>query len=220
MQIDPLLDGVADPKALRLLAASRIWSQGGHAAVSGMIDRASLDALKAEAERARPMGQRTCLSVSHGTENRGGSPARALRSSPCGEAHRALYASPYVAKSISELCGVAVASSGVGTYHFYEHEGDFFGLHRDFVGCDIAMITCLSQRVTDQPMGGLLVYPNLFRQRLSEVRAEARTKSLTIPLLPGESTILLGGQLPHEVTRIAAGQDRVVAVNCYRLRET
>jgi hypothetical protein len=39
----------------RSIAASRIWSQGGYAAVSGMIGRGLLDALKAEAEDARPL---------------------------------------------------------------------------------------------------------------------------------------------------------------------
>jgi hypothetical protein len=173
--------------------------------------------LKAEAEDARPLGQRAILPISDRTEGRGGSPARALRSSPCGEVHRALHASRQFTDAISEVCGIAVSSTGVGTYHYYESEGDFFALHRDFVGCDIAVITCISQRLTEQPMGGLLVYPNLFCLGLSQVRAAGKVMSLAIPLGPGETAILLGGQLPHEVTPVAAGQDRVVAVNCYRL---
>jgi hypothetical protein len=44
--------------------------------------------------------------------------------------------------------------------------------------------------------------------------------SVSIPLVPGEIAILLGSQLPYEVAPVAAGQDRVVAVNCYRLSET
>ena len=201
------------------LMASRIWSQGGYGAVPDLIGRDLLNALKAEAEKARPLGRRTSLQISEGVEDRGGSPARALRSSPCGELHRALYASPQLTDAISQICGVAVTSTGIGTYHFYEREGDFFGLHRDFVGCDIAVITCISQRLTEQPIGGLLVYPNFFRQGLSNVRAAGKAKSLPLPLAPGETAILLGGQLPHEVTPVAAGQERVVAVNCYRLRE-
>jgi hypothetical protein len=45
---------IRNPMAPRSIAASRIWSQGGYAAVSGMIGRGLLDALKAEAEDARP----------------------------------------------------------------------------------------------------------------------------------------------------------------------
>lgn len=213
MQIEPILEP-------RSLVASRIWSQGGYAAVSGMVGRSWLDALKEEAESARRLGTRTIVPVSDRTEDRGGSPARALRSSPCGEAHRALHVSPQVTDAISETCGVAVSSTAVGTYHFYEREGDFFDLHRDFVGCDIAVITCISQRLNDQPIGGLLVYPNFFHQGLSRVRAAGTTMGLAIPLVPGETAILLGGQLPHEATPVVAGQDRVVAVNCYQLRQT
>jgi len=92
----------------RSLVASRIWSQGGYAAVSGLIGRGLFDALKAEAEDARPLGQRTILPISDRTEDRGGSPARALRSAPCGEVHRALHASRQltdaVAKYVASLC--------------------------------------------------------------------------------------------------------------------
>jgi hypothetical protein len=219
MQIEPFGDDIKRNGA-QVVVASRIWSQGGYAAVSGMIGGGLLDALKAEAGCARPSGQRSGLPFSYRTEERGGSPARALRSLPCGEVHRALHASPQLADSIGEICGVAVTSTGVGTYHFYEREGDFFALHRDFVGCDIAVITCISQRLTEQPMGGLLVYPNLFHQGLSQVRAAGKAMGISIPLAPGDTAILLGGLLPHEVTPIAAGQDRVVAVNCYRLSKT
>jgi hypothetical protein len=204
------------PKAI---TASRIWSQGGYAAVSGIFGRGLLEALKAEAAGVRPLGQRTILPMSNGTEGRGGSPARALRSSPCGEVHQALHASREVAGAISEICGIFVSSTGVGTYHYYEREGDFFALHRDFVGSDVAVITCISECLTEQPAGGLLVYPNLFRLGLSQVRA-AEQASLAIPLVPGETAVLLGGLLPHEVSPVAAGQHRVVAVNCYRLHET
>ena len=171
MKVEPLCEGMSNPMVPRALLASRIWSQGGYAAVAGMIGRGLLDALKAEADGARPLGQRTIQPISDRTEGRGGSPARALRSSQCGEVHRALYASRQLTDAISEICGIAVSSTGVGTYHYYEREGDFFALHRDFVGCDIAVITCISQRLTEQPMGGLLVYPNLFCQALSQVRA-------------------------------------------------
>ncbi len=220
MKVEPVCEDISSPMVPRALMTSRIWSQGGYAAVSGMIGRGLLDALKAEAEGARPLGQRTIQPISDGTEGRGGSPARALRSSPCGEVHRALHASRQFTDAISEICGIAVSSTGVGTYHYYKREGDFFALHRDFVGCDIAVITCISERLTEQPMGGLLVYPNLFCQALSEVRAAGKSMGLAVPLGVRESAVLLGGVLPHEVTPVAGGQHRVVAVNCYRLRGT
>lgn len=217
MPTEPVGDDIRNATVPRSMATSRIWARGGYAVISGMIGRDLLEALKAEAEDARPSGQRMVLPISSRTEHRGGSPARAVRSAPCAAVHRALHASTELVDAIGEMCGFAVTSTGIGTYHFYEREGDFFGLHRDFVGCDIAAITCLSERLAERPVGGLLVYPNLFCQGLSEVRATGNTSSVPIPLRPGETAILLGGQLPHEVTPVVAGQDRVVAVNCYRL---
>jgi len=83
----------------RSIAASRIWSQGDYA---GMIGRGLLDALKAEAEDARPLGQRTILLTSDRTEDRGGSPARSLRSAPCREVHWALHASQQLTNAVAD----------------------------------------------------------------------------------------------------------------------
>ena len=66
-------------------------------------DRAGLlDALKAEAEDAHPLGQPTILPISDRTEDRGGSPARALRSAPCGEVHRAPHASRQLTNAVAD----------------------------------------------------------------------------------------------------------------------
>jgi hypothetical protein len=219
MKVGLPCDDIWNPMVPRPLVASRIWSQGGCTAISGVIGQDLLNALKAEAEVLRPSGRRTLLPISDRTEGRGGSPARALRSSSCGEVHQALHASRQLTDTICQICGIAVSSTGVGTYHFYEQEGDFFALHRDFVGCDIAVITCISQCATEAPMGELVVYPNQFGRVLSQVRAAGKAVGLAIPLAAGDTAILLGGLLPHEVTPVAAGQDRIVAVNCYRLRE-
>jgi len=83
----------------RSIAASRIWSQGDYA---GMIGRGLLDALKAEAEDARPLGQPTILPISDRTEDRGGSPARSLRSAPCREVHWALHASQQLTNAVAD----------------------------------------------------------------------------------------------------------------------
>jgi hypothetical protein len=202
------------------LAASRIWTDGGYLAVSGLIGSSFLEALKAEAEGARPVGQRATVPVSDGTEGRGGSPARAFRSSPGGEVHWALHGSPQLADALGQICGVAMTSTGGGTYSFYEQEGDFLALHRDVDSCDIALITCLSQRCSEQPAGGLLVFPGRHHQGLSQVRSAGKAAGVSVSLVPGDTAILLGGLVPHEVTPVAAGQERVVAINCYRLTDT
>jgi hypothetical protein len=74
MNAEPFREGIGNPMPPRALMASRIWSQGGYAAVSGMIGPGLLDALNAEAEGARPLGERTILRISDRTEGRGGQP--------------------------------------------------------------------------------------------------------------------------------------------------
>ena len=37
-----------------------------------------------------------------------------------------------------------------------------------------------------------------------------------MPLTRGETIVLLGGILPHEVIPMAEGQERIVSVMCYR----
>jgi hypothetical protein len=134
--------------------------------------------------------------------------------------HLALHGSQQLADALGQLCGIAMTSTGGGTYSFYEQEGDFLALHRDIVSCDVALITCLSQRLSEQPAGGLLVYPSRHHQWLSQVRSAGRAAGVSVSLVPGDTAILLGGLVPHEVTPVAAGQGRVVAINCYRLTET
>jgi hypothetical protein len=202
------------------LAASQIWARGGYLAVAGLIGCDFIDALKADAEALRGNGERSIVPVSDATEGRGGSPARAFRSSAGGALHWTLHGSPQLAQALGQICGVTVAPTGGGTYSFYEQEGDFLDLHRDIVNCDIALITCLSQHHSDQPVGGLLVYPGRYLQPLSQIRAAGMAAGVPVRLVPGETAILVGGLVPHQVTPIAAGQERVVAINCYRLIDT
>jgi hypothetical protein len=216
----PSGDHVWEPASPEGLASSRIWAEGGYLVVPGLIGPDLLGALRAEAEHVRPGGERATVAGSDDTEGRGGSPARAFRSAPGGTMHWGLHGSPQMAEALSQICNIAIAATGGGTYSFYEQEGDFLALHRDVIGCDIATITCLFQGHPDRMAGGLLAYPNYFRRTLSEVRAAGREAGVRVSLDPGETVILLGGLVPHEVTPAAAGQDRIVAINCYRFRET
>ena len=118
--------------------------------------------------------------------------------------------------ALSRICGVEVALIGGGTYSYYENAGDFLALHRDVVKCDVAVITCLSLRVPDLSAGGMHVYPEYIREPLSRVRAAGRDAGRAAPLARGETIVLFGGILPHEVIPMAAGQERIVSVMCYR----
>jgi hypothetical protein len=197
--------------------ASRIFAAGGYFVVSGLFDEATLDALRAEAEAARPEGVRQLLETSDSTEGRGGSPARSFRSGRGRELHWNLHGSPEMRTRIEQLCGFTVTPTGSGSFSYYEQPGDFLALHRDILQCDMAVITCLAARSGEGPSGELTVYPSLMREPLSVARAAGRQYGVPVPLERGHTIVLLGGLVPHEVTPTCVGQERIVAINCFRI---
>jgi len=196
---------------------SRIFAAGGYFVVSGLFDDAMLDALRAEAETARPEGVRQFLSESDGIEGRGGSPARSFRSGRGRDLHWGLHGSPEMKDRLKQLCGVTATPTGSGSFSYYEQPGDFLALHRDILQCDMAVITCLSARAGEGPTGELTVYPGFMREPLSSARAAGRHCGTVIRLERGHTAVLLGGLVPHEVTPTCAGQERIVAINCFRI---
>ena len=204
-----------DPPAEVL--ASRLFAAGGYFVVSGLFDEATLAGLRAEAEAARPEGVRQYLAESDGSEGRGGSPARAFRSGRGSDLHWGLHGSPEMKASLERLCGVTVTPTGSGSFSYYEQPGDFLALHRDILQCDLTLITCLTARRSSGPSGELTIYPGLIREPLSCVRAIGRQAGSVVALEPGYSVVILGGLVPHEVTPTGEGQERIVAINCFRI---
>jgi hypothetical protein len=195
---------------------SRLFAAGGYLVVRGLFDEETLQALQEEAERVRIEAERMLLADSDGTEGRGGYPARAYRSAPGRELHWGLHGCQQMAETLAGVCGLDVSASGCGTYSYYEQTGDFLALHRDVLQCDIAVITSLTLSTMDCPAGELVVYPELLREPLSTVRAAGRSAGTSVPLDRGHTIILLGGIVPHEVAPTSPGQERIVAINCYR----
>jgi hypothetical protein len=175
-----------------------------------------LSGLLAEAEAARPSGGRSIVKESGAAEGRGGKPAHALRSRPGGDLQWDVHKCSDMLATLGRICGVEVAPAGGGTYSYYEKPGDFLALHRDVIKCDVAVITCLSLSLPDISAGGLHVYPEYVLEPLSRVRAAGRNAGRVVQLAPGETTVLFGGILPHEVIPMAEGQERIVSVMCYR----
>jgi len=198
------------------LARSPLLAAGGYRVITGLIDDATLDGLLEEALAVRPQATRGVVEESDGTEGRGGNPARAFRSGPGRQLHWRLHGCAEMAEALTRICGVPVAATGGGTYSYYETAGDFLALHRDVVRCDVAVITCLSLRLADDSAGGLYVYPDRLHEPLSKIRAAGRAAGRTAPLGRGQTIVLFGGILPHEVTPMAAGQERIVSVMCYK----
>lgn len=208
------LDWQFDPPAEVL--QSRLFSAGGYLVVRGLFDDETLRDMRAEAEQVRMEAQRMLVTDSDGTEGRGGFPARAYLSGPGRDLHWGLHGCQQMAETLAGVCGLGVSASGSGTYSYYEQSGDFLAIHRDVLQCDIAIITSLTTCRMDCPAGELVVYPDLIREPLSRIRAAGRSAGISVPLDRGHTMILLGGILPHEVAPTFPGQERVVAINCYR----
>jgi len=200
------------PKAL---SESPLLRSGGYRVISGLIEEPNLSGLLAEAEEVRPSGGRSIVEESGGAEGRGGKPAHALRSRQGLNLHWNVHECSDLVAALGRICGVGVAPAGSGTYSYYESPGDFLALHRDVIKCDVTVVTCLSLRVADVPAGGLYVYPEYIHEPLSRVRAAGRAGGRAVPLAWGETIVLFGGILPHEVTPMAEGQERIVSVMCY-----
>lgn len=196
---------------------SRLFAAGGYLVVRGLFDEATLCNLQAEADEARVEAERMILAESDGAEGRGGFPARAYRSGASGDLHWALHGCQQMTDTLGSVCGLSVTPTGSGTYSYYEEAGDFLALHRDVFQCDIAVITALTACMWDRLDGELIVYPDLMREPLSAVRAAGRGVGLSVPLDRGHTMILLGGIVPHEVAPTCPGQERIVAINCYRV---
>jgi hypothetical protein len=190
-----------------------LWQSGGFTVVQNLLSTEELAELMAEAAAARPHAARNELATSDGTEGRGGSPARAFASSPAGMIQWKIFGTPERAAQISAICGLQVTATGGGSYAFYERVGDFLAIHRDIEACDLAVITCLADTAAS---GGLVVYPKYWKTPLSVVRAASKSEAHALSMGPGESAILLGGVLPHEVMPMEPGQERIVSLMCYR----
>jgi hypothetical protein len=208
----------SDFPTLERVRRSPLATNGGYIVLPGWMSKYRLKILAAEANALRATGKRYLVVNSDGTEGRGGSPARAFRSAGGGDIHWRIHSSSRVTDALGRLCNTPVEPTGAGIYTYYEQAGDFLGLHRDEVECDIAVITSLTRNDMGGSAGGLHVYPRHIGQPLSKVRAAGRLWGVPVPLGHGDTAVLLGGILPHEVTPLLKGQKRIVAINCYRIR--
>lgn len=201
---------------MRELEASPLLQGGGYDVFEGMLDRGMLRALLAEALEHRAQAQPNDVPLDDGEELRGGSPARSFLSVTGGEAQDAFYQWPWLTGFLEQLLGMSVAPTGDrGTYTYYARAGDFLALHRDVEACDVAVISCLYDGPSEEG-GSLRLYPGRIEERLSEIRRDREAGAVGVRLRPGQTLVLLGGLVPHEVLPVAAGQTRIVSVLCFK----
>jgi hypothetical protein len=192
-----------------------LWERGGVAVVRGLLGDVLQELLLAEAMERLAQAQRF-MTTGRNLEWRGGNPARAYRATAAGPEQYRVFSCKSMTDALSDLCGFAVQCSGTGSYTYYHDAGDYLSLHRDIEKCEVATITCLED---DGPelRGGLRAYPEYAGRPLVEIYEDG-PRGLDLPTRPGDTIVLAGGVVPHEVTAIVAGQRRTVALACYTPR--
>ena len=199
----------------RTIAESRLVRNGGISVVRGLFSPGLLASLVSEAQATAPSARRSIFSGPNREDWRGGEPSRAMAGMSAGPIQYEICSSPAMAEAISEICGVRVRCSGAGSYSWYLEAGDHLALHRDIIACDVAIITCLERTGPAAGSGGTLcVYPEDRWRPLRDVRQEAH---VAVPMEAGDTAVLAGGIVPHEVTPSVQGQRRVVSIVCFRL---
>lgn len=191
---------------------------GGVALLDAVPDPGTCQALALEAHGAYPGSSRQECAAGDGADGRGGMPRRALQTASGGPVQDALYASPWLHAVLGAHCGVPVAPSGSrGSYSYYVRPGDFLDTHLDVDTCDVTLITVL-QDDTDprERAGGLAAYPSRFGAPLRWIRAAPDAGVALVKARPGQSILILGGQVAHRVEPLGPVGQRVISALCFR----
>ena len=199
------------------LEGSRILARGGFLTIPNFFSPFDLDQLGNEANSARSEGKRNVWPVSTAAEDRGGDPDRAFTTVVGGKVQWTIFSAPSVVAQLTDVCGLPLEPAGGGSFSYYEQPGDFLGLHRDIVHCDLTVITCLYETDASPDAGALLVYSKFMKAPLAVARAAGKAAAVRTPVRRSESVALLGGFVPHEVTPMLPAQQRVVSIMCYRI---
>jgi len=196
---------------------SPLMKQGGFA-ISAEAPELEYRQLLREAVGHTSFAETTQVLVSDQVETRGGSPARHFMTTQGSKSQDAFYHSDRTLRWLRAVSGLSLLpTGGRGTFTYYR-PGDFLALHRDVLECDVAVITCLADTHTSPDMSGALrLYPDRCLEPLSKIRATPETGAVRLRLPVGQTIVMLGGIVPHEILPVAEGQLRIVSILCYQL---
>ncbi|MCL4783847.1 MAG: hypothetical protein KJZ70_12500 [Bryobacterales bacterium] len=203
------------PKVLQ----SALWRAGGFLALAGFPGAAALSAIRTEAADALRDSERQEWPEPKPSDWRGGQPQRFLGGVTAGPRMNEMFARRETVAMLRGLLGANLRCAGGGSLTVYERPGDRLGLHRDIETCDVTLVTCIWEE-GERRESVLRAYPEYAHCALSLIPADRASLGCTVSLRPGDSAILLGGVVPHEVTPMAAGQRRVVSLVCYQLLDS
>jgi hypothetical protein len=192
-----------------------LLDRGGVVVIRGLLGEALQATVLAEAMQRLAQAE-LFVTRDRNLQWRGGNPARTYRAAAAGPEQYRIFSCKSMTDALSDLCGSALECSGTGSFTFYHSEGDYLGLHRDIEKCEVATITCLEDSGPEL-RGGLRAYPQYAGRPLLDIYNE-QPDPLELPTRPGDTIVIAGGIVPHEVTPIVPGQRRTVALACYAPR--
>jgi hypothetical protein len=199
-----------------LIRRSTLMRQGGFATYDGLLNDGLFLRLLREAQSRYEMAVETHAAMPDREDWRGGSPARRFLNVVGGDVQTAFYQDGGVCNLLARLCGVSLRPSGAcGAFTYYARPGDHLAVHRDIQRCDLAVITCLQETHAEERAGKLVVYPNRLNEPLSALRATPDDGFIPQALGPGQTILLFGGIVPHQVLPVAEHQVRIVSILCY-----
>jgi hypothetical protein len=202
------------------LLETPIWRAGGYLLLPSFPGPESLAVIRREASGILPASPRQEWPHENDAQWRGGQPYRFLRGAGAGPRLNGIFGQSAVLELLNRILDTPVRSAGGGSLALYDRPGDALGLHRDIDLCDVTLVTCLwNDGVAGDGAGALRAYPEFSDQPLSVLRARRDVEGTSIEIGPGDSAVLLGGIVPHEVTPMTEGQTRAVSLVCYELVE-
>ena len=215
-QRDSAVESIAreDPPLSPVLCDSVLMQRGGCLLIEDLLGADLLTTLCAEAHERHDDARHTAWPGSQQADWRGGDPARSYSGATGGAIQSSIFASPDLAAHLSKLCGLPLRLAGIGSFSYYA-PGDFLALHRDILTCDVTLLTCLRDTAAGtSDRSSLRLYPAYFRSPLTQLRSEHAPTHIDLRLDRGQTAVLLGGIVPHEVIPMAAHQHRTVSVVC------
>lgn len=197
-----------------LLAESLLVRRGG-VLVGRLAGPADLVRLRSDATHAH--SQALEVKVDHpDSSGQRGDPDRWLESAPGGAAQQDFARSVAVIDALRRVTGVDWEPAGPGSWSYYRRAGHHLGVHRDLAVCDLAVITCVVSVEGSANLGTLRLWPTRAHESLEHIR-EHPTGAVDLHVAAGDTVILLGGVVPHQVLPMGPGQVRIVAPLCYQV---
>lgn len=150
-------------------------------------------------------------------KNRGGMPARKLKSVGGGRVQTSLYHSQELIDYMSQKTNSKITQSGKrGTFSYYTEVGDFLDTHRDRNICDLTLITCLINDLDSHSGSGTLyLYDKRIEENIHSIYQDRMWGYKTIFLQAGESILIKGGVLPHGVNPLLQNGMRCISAMCF-----